>query len=164
MIMRRMSASTASVWLSRFSALVLAAAAMGSAVAWGLKLRAPLDAVPLPAAGPASLQVDAALVARALGAADAGTAPQASAALAASRMVLVGVLVRSAQGGAALIALDGKAPKPVAVGARVGEDWVLASVAPRRAVLRRAADSAGESFTLELPLTPSLLPKTPSSP
>ncbi|TXH87811.1 MAG: general secretion pathway protein C [Rhodoferax sp.] len=158
-----MSAAYASVWPSRLSALVLAAAAMGSAVAWGIRLRAPLEALPPATLPTAPLQVDAAMVARALGAPDAEAAPQAGAYLAASRMVLVGVLAKGLAG-SALIAVDGKPPKPVAVGGRVGEDWVLVSVAPRRAVLRSAVDGNAEPFTLEMPLTATLLPKSSPDP
>jgi general secretion pathway protein C len=80
-------------------------------------------------------------------------------------MVLVGVVAATGKGGAALIAVDGKPPKPVAVGGHVGDEWVLASVAPRRAVLRSApAGSGGEELVLEMPVTPSLLPKSPPNP
>lgn len=135
---------------------------MGSVVAWGLKLRTPLDAGVLPPAEAGMVQVNAATVARALGAADGSTAPQADTTLAASRMVLVGVVAKAGHGGAALIAVDGKPPKPVAVGGRVGDDWVLDAVAPRRAVLH-SAGASGEVLTLEMPqpALPRAQPQTP---
>jgi general secretion pathway protein C len=83
-----------------------------------------------PAANP-----DTALVAKALGASGPLAAPDAPApVLASSRFVLVGVVASGAQG-AALIAVDGKPAKPFAVGATVGDDFVLQSVQPRQAVL-----------------------------
>ena len=164
MIMRRMSAPNTSSWSSRLSALVLAALAAGSAVAWGLRLRAPVDVLPSASVTQDSLQVDASVVARALGAGAADTAAQPGPSQAASRMVLVGVVAKAGQSGSALIAVDGQPPKPVAVGARVGQDWVLVSVAPRRAVLRRVEEGNAEPFTLEMPLTATLLPKLAASP
>ena len=116
----------------------------------------------MPYQEPVVLQVDASAVARALGAVDAQAVPQASAALAAGRMVLVGVVARTGKSGAALIAIDGKPPKPVAVGAKVGDDWVLASVASRHAVLRSA--TGVDSLTLDMPVTPTLLPNIAASP
>ena len=131
--------------------------AMASAVAWGLKLRAPVAPVAAAVAPELPLQVDAQLVAQALGAGAAGAASPAT--QAPSSLVLVGVVADRGAQGAALIAVDGKPPKPVAVGAAVGEGWVLASVAPRRAVLR-STSGAGESV-LELPAPAALLVKTP---
>ncbi len=155
-----MSASNTSPWPPRIAAFVLAAVAAGSVAVWGLQLRAPVVAnLPAPPAQ-ALLQVDASVVARALGAPSGAAAPAASS-LASSRMALVGVLAHGGQGGAALIAVDGKPPKPVAVGGRVGEDWVLDAVAPRRAVLRSAA---GDSFALEMPAPAGIMPKLASSP
>jgi general secretion pathway protein C len=144
------------------SALLLAALAAGSTVAWGLKLRSAQELEVLPAPVPVALQVDASAIARALGATDSTQPPQASAALAASRMVLVGVVAHAGKSGAALIAIDGKPPKPVAVGAKVGDEWVLTSVASRRAVLRSATGS--DSLTLDMPVTPTLLPNMAASP
>ena len=158
-----MSASNTSPWPPRIAAFVLAGAAAGSVAVWGLQLRAPAaDSLP---ASPAQalLQVDASVVARALGAPSGTAAAPAAPSLASSRMVLVGVLAHGGQGGAALIAVDGKPPKPVAVGGRVGEDWVLDAVAPRRAVLRSAAGT-GDSFALEMPPTAAFMQKSASSP
>lgn len=159
-----MFSAPTSFWFPRVSALVLAAAAMGSAVAWGLKLRAPLQTLPAATTPTAPLQVDAAMVARALGAAGAEAPVSEQPSLASSRMVLQGVVAGTARGGSALISVDGKPPKPVSVGGRVGDDWVLVSVASRRAVLRSAADEHAEPFALEMPLTATLLPKSPASP
>lgn len=157
-----MSAPNTSLWPSRLSALVLAAVAAGSALAWGLKLRAPTEAALPAAAEPGGLQVDASVVARALGAGAAEALPQSGAPLASSRLVLVGVVASAGRAGSALIAIDGKPPKPVVVGGRVGEDWVLDAVAPRRAALR-SAGASGEALTLEMPqpMLPRAQPQTP---
>lgn len=117
----------------------------------------------MPEAVVTPVQVDAGVLSRALGGAATNGEPLPSAALAGSRMSLVGVLAHTGNGGAALIAVDGKAPKPVPVGAPVGDGWVLASVAPRRAVLRSAA-GGGDALLLEMPVTPALVPKTANSP
>lgn len=74
----------------------------------------------------------------------------ASAVPAASRYVLTGVVADQSQGGAALIAVDGKPPKAVRVGATVDGSLVLQSVTARRAVLAADAKSPA-SVTLELP-------------
>jgi general secretion pathway protein C len=53
---------------------------------------------------------------------------------AASRFALSGVVADPSKQGAALIAIDGKAPRPFRVGSRVGDNYVLQSVGlrPRR--------------------------------
>jgi general secretion pathway protein C len=48
---------------------------------------------------------------------------------------LAGVVAAQNKAGAALIAVDGKAAKPFAVGALVGDEWVLRSVQARQATL-----------------------------
>ncbi|MFZ3220629.1 MAG: hypothetical protein WA174_11380, partial [Rhodoferax sp.] len=95
-------------------------------------------------------------VARALGASGGAGATGGSPALAApmlasSRFALTGVVAGPSQTGAALIAVDGKPPKPFVVGALVGDGWVLRSVQARRAVLAQpdAADAA--ALVLEMP-------------
>ncbi len=120
------------------------------AVYWGLKFGAD-------AAGPAGapvatafvVPVDPLAVARLLGAAD-GVAPAAPVASLASRFALVGVVAGTSRNGAALIALDGKPPKPYRVGSAIEEGLVLQSVAPRRAVLGARLDGPA-ALTLELP-------------
>jgi general secretion pathway protein C len=96
--------------------------------------------------------VDAALVARALGARATGgvAAPASDTAAPATesgRFALLGVLAgRNAQG-AALVAVDGKAAKPFVVGAALVDGWTLQSVQGRHAVLARG----GAALALELP-------------
>ena len=64
--------------------------------------------------------------------------------------VLVGVLADRQQGGAALIAIDGKAAKPYRVGATVDGQLIVQSVVGRRAVLATSRDGPAQ-MTLELP-------------
>ncbi len=157
-------------WAARISTFVLAAAVAGSAVYWGLQWSAPTAGVPVLAVDTASAApVDTAAVAQALGASGA-EAPAGAVvpSLAASRFVLTGVVAGRSQQGAALIAVDGKPPKPFAVGARVADDWTLRSVQPRRAALVRAraaeegtegatapSDAAHAELVLELPALPA---------
>jgi general secretion pathway protein C len=68
-----------------------------------------------------------------------------------SRFNLLGVVAGPGRaGGAALIAVDGKAAKPFRVGTPIDDTLVLQSVEGRRAVLA-AADSGQPVLTLELP-------------
>jgi general secretion pathway protein C len=59
------------------------------------------------------------------------------------------VVANRSQKGAALIAVDGKPPKPYRVGAPVDEGIVLQSVESRRAVL--AGPDGAPVLTLDLP-------------
>jgi general secretion pathway protein C len=65
-----------------------------------------------------------------------------------SRFVLTGVVADQSHSGAALIAVDGKPPKPFRVGANVDENLVLQSVDSRSAVL---GSGGAPVLTLELP-------------
>lgn len=154
------------VWVARLCTFALAAALAGSAVYWTLKIRTPtVAAVAVLALDSGPLQPDTQSVAKALGAvtrADDDPGAQLATASAASRFVLTGVVAQGRHRGAALIAVDGQAPKPFAVGAPVADGWVLRSVQPRRAALARAtaadAETADEAaLVLELPPLPSLL-------
>jgi len=155
MIMRRMP-FTASPWPPRLAALLLSAAAAGSAAYWALHWRVaselPVSAGPVASAG---AEVDTTAVARALGASGA-SAPATSATAAsagdveAARFVLSGVVADASALGRALIAVDGKPAKPIAVGAVVAEGWTLHRVEARRAVLRRN----GAELELQLPPLP----------
>ncbi|MBK6593938.1 MAG: hypothetical protein IPG23_15055 [Burkholderiales bacterium] len=62
----------------------------------------------------------------------------------------MGVIAAGPKGGAALIAVDGKPPKPFRVGASVDGNLVLQSVAARRATLAAGVDGPAQ-MTLELP-------------
>jgi general secretion pathway protein C len=74
-------------------------------------------------------------------------APQASLA---SRFVLTGVVAGRSGEGAALIAVDGRSPRPFRVGARVEEGLILQAVDGRRVML--GAERGGpHAVVLELP-------------
>lgn len=78
------------------------------------------------------------------------TADRALAPSLSSRLSLVGVARAGARDGAALIAIDGKSPRPVRVGAEVEPGLFLLALEPRRASL--GPDPQGtESVALELP-------------
>lgn len=131
------------------------ALAGGSAVAWGLQwsgrfLNAPRVAsstVGGDAAGAG--QVNPSAVARMLGAVEAPTVA-AVAPSTASRLVLLGVVSSRDAEAAALIAVDGKPPKPFVVGSVVIDSLVLQKVEPRRALLG-APGNEPASLTLDMP-------------
>ena len=138
-------------WTVRGTAFVLWAAAAASAIAWGLKLGNPAGRGPVaPAAVRPPLAADPAAVARLLGQTQ-GSGPAATAAAPlSSRFSLVGVVADRSRQGAALIAVDGRPPKPFRVGSSVDEGLVLQSVQARRAVLAATPDGP-PTVTLELP-------------
>jgi general secretion pathway protein C len=143
-----MATSVQTLWLTRIVSFLLAAATAASAVFWGLKWSNPLEPVKATAVQlQAPVQADSAIVAKVLG---GGPAAPTAAPLASTRFVLMGVIAAGTQAGAALIAVDGKPPKPVRMGATVIEDWVLRSLQTRRAVWGHAAGS-GEEVQIELP-------------
>jgi general secretion pathway protein C len=137
------------VWGIRLATLLLAGLAALSGTYWVLKsTHANSASAAAPAAGFAAL--DPLSVARALG--GGGVAAPAGAPVAPSTAyALVGVLADRQHGGAALIAVDGKAAKPYRVGTAVeGSNLVLQSVEGRRAVLAAGMDGPAQ-LTLELP-------------
>ncbi|HSH90487.1 MAG TPA: type II secretion system protein N [Ramlibacter sp.] len=134
------AASTFAVW-----ALVAA-----SAVYWGLKLASRPAAAPGAAVVRAPVPADPAAVARLLGSSPA-VATAGPVMSVASRFSLQGVVASRTHDGAALIAVDGKPPKPYRVGAPVDENLVLKSVDSRHAVLASSM-SGPPVVTLELPL------------
>ena len=131
--------------------LVLWLLAAGSCVYWGLRI-APRasSAAALPHSSTLA-PADPAAVARLLGASPASAFPTALPSVSlASRFNLLGVVAARSQRGAALIAVDGKPPRPFRVGTAVDEGLVLQSVQGRRAVLAASADGPAV-LTLELP-------------
>ncbi len=147
--MRSMASSTISRWAPRLAASLLAGLAAAGLVYWGLKVPAPSTGNAVAAVQVPVLAPDTGLVARALGgSAVPADAPLTAAAPAASaRFALIGVVDQGGSG-VALIGLDGKPAKPVAVGASVGEGWVLRQVQGRSAILERDGDAP---LRLELP-------------
>ena len=122
-----------------------------SAVYWGLKLwgNGPVTLVDgLPGSAPGA---DTAAVAQALGAVPVAAGPTEPPPVpAAARYRLMGVVAHRDQWGAALIAIDGQAPRPFQVGAELEPGWVLQSV-ERRAARLGAARTGPTLLVLELP-------------
>jgi len=142
---------SAARWHAPLATTGLWALAAGAAVFWALRLSSPADAVAAAAAMPRpSVTADAEAVGRLLGVVSAQSAAPA-APEAASRFALVGVVADPSNQGAALIAIDGKPPKPFRVGSRVGDNYVLQSVGVRAATLGAQADGP-PAFTLQLPV------------
>ena len=138
-------------WASRWATFILAALLAASGVYWVLKW--PESTMPMPASLPvANSSSEPQSLARLLGGGgQATTNTQATAPVAPSRFVLTGVVADKAQGGTALIALDGQASKPYRVGANVADGLMLQSVAARRAVLAEGLN-APATVTLEMKL------------
>lgn len=147
------------LWI-RFATFLVWLVAAGCAVYWALKFvtgpSAPLSAaVAAPAAGLGV--VDTQALARGLGGGKTAlTNPTevaaAPSAFQASRFVLTGVVVQKtgSSRGVALIAVDGKPPRPYRVGTQLADGVVLHSVSAGKAMLASAAD-APPGLTLELP-------------
>jgi general secretion pathway protein C len=139
-------------WTLRTVTFVLCAALAASAVYWTLRLTqrsAKQDLVPAVALPSANAGVDTASVARALGAPVAAAAPAGLSGGAAARFALKGV-VAGAQGGAALIAVDGKPAKPYALGAEVAAGYRLQALGSRHAMLGES-ESSKAKVRLDLP-------------
>ena len=130
---------------------LLWALAAASVVFWGLRLAAPSEAWRRPRCRPPRpAPPDAAAVARLLGA----SAPRAVAPPElASRFKLLGVVTDKTGRGAALMAVDGKPPRPFRVGAEVADGYVLRSL-DRRAASIGASAQGPAALTLELPVLP----------
>ncbi|MGA0609907.1 hypothetical protein [Caldimonas sp. KR1-144] len=151
-------------WLARSAAFFGWAAVAASAVYWVLRTTVSAPGLPpdaLPVSGTAAVRGD---VAR-LFVNEVRNAPVAEPALA-SRFKLLGVVAPRAggEGGVALIAVDGKPPRAVRVGASVDGDWLLQSVAARTASI--GAQGAAPAVELSLPpptpaATGTLPPATP---
>lgn len=138
-------------WPSRIVTLLVWGLAGASLVYWGLKLGTPTGAMlNAPVAMSGAAPSDPAMVAYLLGARSQAAAATGPAPAAPSRFLLTGVIAGHTNQGAALISVDGKAPKPYRVGSQVESGLVLQSVAPRRAVLAASAEGP-PAFTLDLP-------------
>lgn len=140
-------------WGVRLATFALAALAAASVAYWGLRLSAPVVALPEAAVAVAPPAPDVQAMARLLGAEPvlAVATPAAPAPSASSRFALVGVLAgRDSGGGAALIALDGQPPKPYRVGAQVDAGLVLQSLGPGQARLGATLHGPA-ALTLEIP-------------
>lgn len=139
------------IWRVRLATLVLAALAALCGTYWLLKSQQGRSvSVSAPVAGDASRTPDPRALARALGGDQQVASTPAGAMPGRAPYVLVGVLADRANGGAALIAVDGKPAKPYVVGAAVDGSLRLESVQGRQAVLVDASNG-GAPMTLELP-------------
>jgi general secretion pathway protein C len=136
------------VWAIRLATLGLAALAALSATYWVLK-STHANSVSTAASAAGFSALDPQALARAFGGGGL-VAPAGVPVAPSTSYVLVGVLADWQHGGAALIAIDGKAAKPFRVGATVDNNLVLQSVVGRRAVLAPAVDGPAQ-VTLELP-------------
>ncbi|MDE2607105.1 MAG: general secretion pathway protein C [Burkholderiales bacterium] len=148
-----MSTSSSAAWTARGTAFLLWALAAASAAFWALRLGGGGPVTSLPAEPPRPVaSVDPAALARLLGGVPSASAPAAAAPSLASRFRLLGVVagVRSGEG-AAVIAVDGKPPRPYRVGATIDEGVVLQSVRGRQAVLGAPGAGGQALVTLELP-------------
>jgi len=141
-----------SLWWLRIATFLLAAAAAASATYWVLKMRAnPGPGQPALMALATPAQVDLQAAVRLLG----GNRTAASSAIpdsASSHFKLLGIIADRNKSGYALIAVDGKPPKPVAVGAHLNDSLLLQSLGPRSAALASSIDGP-VALTLELPKT-----------
>ena len=145
-----MQTNAFATWSTRAATFVLAALAALSGTYWFLKsTQANSVSTAAPVATPGLAPLDPQAVARALG--GGNVAPSAATPTSGrSAYVLMGVIAAGPKGGAALIAVDGKPPKPFRVGASVDGNLVLQSVAARRATLAVGMDGPAQ-MTLELP-------------
>jgi len=128
--------------------------AAASAAYWGSRIAGPGTTVAVPQAPRPAFAVDAALLARSLGALPAAASANAGAAEpgAAQRFSLLGVIASLTGNGAALISVDGEPARPLSVGAQVAPGYTLKAVGRREALL---VDSASVPAQIKLSL-PSL--------
>ena len=149
-------------WPAATATTLVWALAAASIVFWGLRLAAPADGVTPPAvpSTPAA-PPDPAAVARLLGVQAPRETVVAAPALA-SRFVLLGVVADTAGQGAALIAVDGKPPRPYRVGRTVVDGYVLRSLDSRTVTIGEST-SGPAALTLQLPTRP-LAPNPPRGP
>ncbi len=151
MIIANMQLTTAKPWMPRLSAFVLALMLAATVVFWIMRWPAPDNgpALPLPEVRDELPAANAAVVARLLGQGDAQVEATAQPD-AASRFRLTGIIASGSGRGVALVAIDGKPPKPYREGSKLEEGWMLQSVEPRRIALATDA-KAPVGLRLELP-------------
>lgn len=138
-------------WAVAGSTFVLWGLVAASAVYWGMKLSSASITGAVAPAAPGAPVSDPAAIAQLLGATPASPTAAAAAPTLASRFALLGVVAeQDGGGGAALIAVDGRPPRPYRVGAALDEGLVLQSVQPR-AVAIGPSLKARPALTLELP-------------
>jgi general secretion pathway protein C len=141
---------------ARLSAFVIWSLVAATGVFWALRLSASPPPVPAYAVAVGNAVAVRGDLSRLFGAPARASSVAQATPEAPSRFKLVGVMAprsgpaqAEAGHGLALIAVDGKPPKPYAVGARLDSDLVLQSVGLRTAALGPA--QGGHSVLLELP-------------
>ena len=134
-------------WPAALGTTAVWALAAASVIFWGLRLAAPPESAAPPALVAPPVAVDPAEVAKAFGATtvQATLTPDAG-----NRFVLMGVIADGDQRGAALVAVDGKPPRPYRVGQQVGDGYVLQSVDVRAARLGAGPDTP-TLLTIQMP-------------
>ena len=149
----RFSPSRAS-WLLRGATLAVWLLVGSSLVFWGLRLLpAPGGNAPVPAPTPLS-QPHTQAMAPLLGVAAAVPDHPTAHTLQAPRVTVFGVMAgHTANTGVALLAIDGKPPKPVRVGTELEPGMVVQSVHPREVRLGPSAEGPS-TLTLTLPAAP----------
>lgn len=148
-------------WPVAAATALLWAAAAASAVYWGLRVSsADGGGLTPPVASPA-LSVQTAEVARVFGALPSTPGP-AAAPDAATRFQLLGVAANQSGGGAALLAVDGKAPRSYRVGAAFEGGLTLQSIDAAGVHIGPAAGGTG--FALRVPLRPLAVNGPPRAP
>jgi general secretion pathway protein C len=162
-------------WVAGGATLVIWALAVGSALFWGLRGTGglPVDARLAGGADAGEVRVDPRAVARALGAADGASASAAAPAPDVLRRLALRGIVTHEGRGAALISIDGKAPKPVRKGAALEglDGWAVRALTPRSVVVaageREATldmpplDQRASARDAEAPRVPPVLPSPP---
>ncbi len=153
-MLHNISTSPASRWLASLSTLVIWTAAAAGVAYWTLQfagVSGPASQAATVARSP-SAEPAASDVQKALGVATAPTV--VATADASGRFVLSGVVAWSSGQGAALIAVDGQAPKAFKVGQAVADGLVLQSLQARQARLAVSADGPA-LITLDMPALPA---------
>lgn len=162
-----------STMLSRAAAFIIWALVAAASVFWLLRLNAGSPSAPKATlANPQALNTRAEL-SRVLGSTPVAAAPAAASPELSSRFVLSGVMAprgaspdeapaRPGTAGLALISVDGKPPKPFALGSVVDGQWLLLAVSLRSASIGPAGGPP--VLTLELPALPPPATGTPAPP
>lgn len=145
-----MATSVQSSLAVRGATLLLWFLAAASCVYWGLRIAPAKAASTVLATTRPAAPTDPVAVARLLGANRVAAGPAAQTVSLASRFALLGVVSAGTHDGAALIAIDGKPPRPYRVGTAIDEALMLQSVQPRQAVLANSV-AGFPVLTLELP-------------
>lgn len=150
MIIVGMVSNPGNRWAVAGGTFVLWGLVAASAVYWGMKLGSARDVGSVAPPAVAIAPPDPAAIARLMGSTPTAAAATPVASLS-SRFALLGIVADADGGGAALISVDGKPPKPYRVGAKIDEGLVLQSVQPKRAAIGTSMQPP-PAVTLDLPL------------